>query len=289
MTSKLPPVSGARFWQVFRSTGLLHADLGRTESSLIDNPRALIAHVLGAEANFIRPEKVETPVAASSVLGEAPVYVTSPSSYFPPHLLVYLMPQKASADTKIWCLDSWYLLQDAENRSPDLYANLFSRLRVMRFERAAWVAPTFSVRNDCLIFAQPPRLGEKDKIGERVKSWTTHREPAEITLGPGEMLVVDNHRFAHRVDASNAGAGLEIYAVWTERGATTPSDKHMAAARQFRHKLDAAFPEDAQALRIRFGLADCSLDDYIRASVSTPPRMEHLMSTYQRVFQALQA
>lgn len=289
MTSKLPPISGARFWQVFRSTGLLHADLGSTESSLIDNPRALIAHLLGAEANFIRPEKVEVPDAASSVLGEAPVYVTSPSSYFPAHLLVYLVPQKASAEAKIGCLDSWYLLQDAQNRSPDLYANLFGRLRVMRFERAAWVAPTFSVRNDCLIFAQPPRLGEKDKIGERVKSWTTHREPAHFTLGPGEMLVVDNHRFAHRVDASNAGAGLEVYAVWTERGATTASDPHLAAARHFRRKLDAAFPADAQALRMRFGLVDCSLDDYIRASVGTPARMEDLMATYRRVFQVLQA
>lgn len=256
----------------------MHADLGSTGSSLIDDPRALIAHVLGVEANFIRPERVE-----------APTYVTSPSSYFPPHLLVYLVPEQALAVAKIGFLDSWNLLHDAENRSPDLYANLFQRLRVMRFERAAWIAPTFSVRHDCLIFAQPPRLGEKDKIGARVKSWTAMREPIEVTLRPGEMLVVDNHRFAHRVDASNATAGLEIYSVWTDQGATSPHDKHLAAAKRFRNTLEAAFPPDAQALRLRFGLADGPLADYLKASVGPPIKMEELMATYKQVFQALQA
>lgn len=289
MTGKLSPISGVRFWKEFRSTGLLHADLGSTGCALIDDPRALIAHLLGAEAHFIRPEKVEAPSRASSVLGEAPTYLTSPSSYFPPHLLVYLMPQTAPAAAKLGFLDSWNLLQDAENRSPDLYANLFQRLRVMRFDRAAWVAPTFSVRNDCLIFAQPRRLGEKDKVGERVKSWTTVREPVDITLGPGEMLVVDNHRFAHRAEAASALAGLEIYSVWTDRGATRPDDKYLAAARRFRSTLDAVFPADAASLRLRFGLADCSLDDYLKAAVGAPTKLEELMVTYKQVFQALQA
>jgi len=105
----------------------------------------------------------------------------------------------SNAKLVLHLLDSWLLLQEAEKRSADFYLNLFNRIRIMRYEKAAFIAPTFSTINDRLIFTQPPKIGEKDKIGERVKNWVSNRDPFEVEVFPGEILVIDNHRYAKKI------------------------------------------------------------------------------------------
>jgi hypothetical protein len=289
MIEKFTQINGARFWREFQSTGLLLTRLGEVEASLTDDPRALIEHVTGGETVFIRPDKLEASSEKTSqnVLGEELVYVTSPSSYFPPHLQFYILPEGVSASLKLYFLDSWNLLQDSENRSADLYSALFNRIRMMRFAKSAWLAPTFSVRNNCLIFATPPKLGERDKIGERVKNWLNNREPIEVELVPGEMLIVDNHRFARRLDSNSNVQGAEAYSVWTENFTSRPNAKHLLAAKAFQNKLASVFPFESESLKLRFGLSDCKLDDYIRASNETPIRMDELMPIYKKIFELL--
>jgi hypothetical protein len=139
-----------------------------------------------------------------------------------------------------------------------------------------------------LIFAQPPLLGQKDKMGERVRSWTGNREPIEIELNPGEMIVIDNHRFAHCIDPSGSLDGAESYSTWIDRQITKPNDTHIKAARDFQNKIAALHPfENSDTMKLRLGLMDCKLEDYIRASLNNSMSMDELMKAYKQLFDLL--
>jgi hypothetical protein len=294
MTEKFSPISGSRFWREFHATGCIHADMGDKVISQIDDPRAWIEHTLGGATNFIRPEVLKRPKAEESgtvdnTTATNTEYATAASSHFPPHLQMFIVPPDSEAKLTLQLLDSWVLLQEAENRSADFYLNLFNRIRVMRYEKAAFLAPTFSTINGKLIFAQPPKLGEKDKLGERVKNWVSNREPTEIEISAGEMLVIDNHRYAKRICDGSLLEGVESYSVWTEQITNHPNEKHLALAKEFKTKLGEVFPTDAEKTKMRFGLLDKPIDDYIRAFLDTPTRLDELMPIYKQVFNELYA
>lgn len=288
MTEKLSPISGSRFWREFRATGCIHADISETVISQLDDPRAWIEHTLGSTSNFIRPENFKRPkTEVPEGEGNTPTFATAPSSHFPPHLQLFIVPPGGEAKLVLELLDSWALLQEAENRSADFYLNLFNRIRVMRYEKAAFIAPTFSTINGRLIFSHPLKLGEKDKIGERVKNWVSNREPIVIEVSAGEMLIIDNHRYAKRISEKSLLDGVESYSVWTEQVTNHPDDKHLALAKEFKANLGKVFPTDVEKTMLRFGLLDKPLDDYIRAFLDTPTRLEELMPIYKQVFNEL--
>lgn len=288
MTEKLTPISGSRFWREFHEAGRIHADMGETVTSQLDDPRAWIEHTLGGTTNFIRPENFKRPKSeVPEAEGSTPTFATAPSSHFPPHLQLFIVPPDSEAKLVLELLDSWALLQEAENRSADFYLNLFNRIRVMRFEKAAFIAPTFSTINGRLIFAHPPKLGEKDKIGERVKNWASNREAMEIEVLAGEMLIIDNHRYAKRISEKSVLDGVESYSVWTEKITNNPNEKHLALAKKFKVNLGKVFPTDAEKTMLRFGLLNKPLDDYIRAFLDTPTRLDELMPIYKQVFNDL--
>jgi hypothetical protein len=290
MTEKHTPISGARFWREFHATGIVHADMGEVIASHLDDPRAWIEHTLGGTTNFIRPENFKRP-KTEQVEDESntPTFATAPSSHFPPHLQLFIVPPDSEAKLVLELLDSWALLQEAENRSADFYLNLFNRIRVMRYEKAAFIAPTFSTINGKLIFSHPPKLGEKDKIGERVKNWASNREPTEIELSAGEILIIDNHRFAKRISEKSVLDGVESYSVWTEQVTNHPNEKHVTLAKEFKNNLAKVFHPNSEKIMLRFGLLDSPLDDYIRAFLETPTRLDELMPIYKQVFNELYA
>lgn len=290
MTEKHTPISGARFWREFHATGIVHSDMGEVIASHLDDPRAWIEHTLGGTTNFIRPENFKRP-KTEQVEGESntPTFATAPSSHFPPHLQLFIVPQNSEAKLVLELLDSWALLQEAENRSADFYLNLFNRIRVMRYEKAAFIAPTFSTINGKLIFSHPPKLGEKDKIGERVKNWASNREPTEIELSAGEILIIDNHRFSKRISEKSVLDGVESYSVWTEQVTNHPNEKHVTLAKEFKNNLAKVFPQNSEKIMLRFGLLDRPLDDYIRAFLDTPTRLDELMPIYKQLFNDLYA
>lgn len=294
MIEKFSPLSRSRFWRDFHATGCVHAEIGEAVTSQIDDPRAWIEHTLGGASNFIRTEilkrpKTEEANAEANVPAIGAEYATAASSHFPPHLQMFIVPPNSEAKLTLQLLDSWVLLQEAENRSADFYLNLFNRIRVMRYEKAAFLAPTFSTINGRLIFAQPPKLGDKDKLGERVKNWVSNREPLEIELSAGEMLIIDNHRYAKKISEKSILDGVESYSVWTEQVTNHPNEKHLALAKAFKIKLGEVFPTDAEKTMMRFGLLDKPLDDYIRAFLDTPTRLDELMPIYKQVFNELYA
>jgi hypothetical protein len=290
MTEKHTPISGARFWREFHATGIVRADMGEVIASHLDDPRAWIEHTLGGTTNFIRPENFKRPKTEQAE-GESnkPTFATAPSSHFPPHLQLFIVPHDSEAKLVLELLDSWALLEEAENRSADFYLNLFNRIRVMRYEKAALIAPTFSAINGKLIFSHPPKLGEKDKIGERVKNWASNREPAEIEISDGEMLIIDNHRFAKRISEKSVLNAIESYSVWTEQVTNYPNEKHVTLAKEFKNNLAKVFPPNSEKIMLRFGLLDRPLDDYIRAFLDTPTRLDELMPIYKQVFNELYA
>jgi hypothetical protein len=290
MMEKFTPISGSRFWREFHATGCIHADMGETVASQLDDPRTWIEHTLGGTTNFIRPESFKRPkTEVAEVESSTPTFATAPSSHFPPHLQLFIVPPRSEAKLVLELLDSWALLQEAENRSADFYLNLFNRIRVMRYEKAAFIAPTFSTINGRLIFSHPPKLGEKDKIGERVKNWATNREPTEIEVSAGEILIIDNHRYAKRNSEKSILDGVESYSVWTEQITNHPNEKHLALAKEFKVNLSKVFPVDTKKTMLRFGLLDKPLDDYIRAFLDTPTRLDELMPIYKQVFNELYA
>jgi hypothetical protein len=292
MIEKFSPISGSRFWREFHATGFIHADMGDTVISKMDDPRAWIEHTIGEASNFIRPEslkRLKTEESNADIHAHAPnvEYATAASSHFPPHLQMFIVPPGSDAKLTLQLLDSWALLQEAENRSADFYLNLFNRIRVMRYEKAAFIAPTFSIINGRLIFAQPPKLGEKDKLGERVKNWVSNREPMEVEISAGEMLILDNHRYAKKIRENSILDTVESYSVWTEQITNHPNEKHIALAQKFKTKLGEIFPTEDAKTMIRFGLLDSPLDDYIRAFLDTPTRLDALMPIYRQVFNDL--
>jgi hypothetical protein len=255
----------------------------------MDNPRAWIEHTLGVAANFIRSENLmhATLEPAKGDAG-APPYTTSPSSHFPPHLQMFIVPPDGEGKLLLDVLDSWTLLQEAATRSADFYMNLFSRIRIMRHNKAAFIAPTFSTINDRLIFAHGSRVGERDKIGERVNNWASNREAIRIEVGAGEMLVIDNHRYAKRIRCGSMLDGVESYSVWTDEITNHPEKKHLELAKNFKRKLREVMPNDTEEKTMfRFGLAERPLDDYVRAFLNTPSRLEELMPIYKHVFDEL--
>jgi hypothetical protein len=51
MMEKFTPISGSRFWREFHATGCIHADMGETVASQLDDPRTWIEHTLGGTTN----------------------------------------------------------------------------------------------------------------------------------------------------------------------------------------------------------------------------------------------
>jgi hypothetical protein len=285
---KVTPIAGSRFWREFHVEGCVHADMSETVASQLEDPRAWIEHTLGGTTNFIRPENLKRPQTDDVETQESTrTFATAPSSHFPPNLQLFIVPPDSEAKLILELLDSWTLLQEAENRSADFYLNLFGRIRIMRFEKSAFIAPTFSTINGRLIFVQPPKLGEKDKMGERVQNWVSNREPTQLQVMPGEMLMVDNHRYAKKINAQSRLEGVESYSVWTEQVTSHPAEKHLVLAKKFKEKLIKVFPVDDEKMLMRFGLAEKPLGDYVRAFLDTPTRFEELMPIYKQVFNEL--
>ena len=290
MIEKHGPLSGQRYWRAFHEVGCIHAAVGASVAASLEHPATWIGQMMGSSPVQVRTERVPRPqVPVGGLPDSGTGFTTSPSSHFPPHLQVFIVPPGSESRLEVEVLDSWNLLRDAETRSIDFYRNLFDRIRMMRFEKSVFIAPTFSTIEGRLIFSNPPILGERDKIGERVTHWMANREPHRIELCAGEMLVLDNHRFAKRTRPQGPIDDVQAYAIWTECETNQPEEEHLERARSFKQRLAHVFPtEDVQTM-LRFGLLDKPLEDYLQSVQQALSQLEAVRSVYRHVCEALYA
>jgi hypothetical protein len=288
MIDKHGPLSGPRFWREFHAGGCIHAAAVSSISASLEHPAAWIGQMMGTVPVKVRTERVPRPREPEGGLPDAGTgFTTAASSHFPPHMQVFVVPPDSESRLEIEILDSWTLLREAETRSVDFYRNLFDRIRMMRFEKSVFIAPTFSTITGRLIFSHPPILGERDKIGERVTHWMANRDPHRVELCAGEVLVIDNHRFAKRTRLLGPINGVHAYAIWTDRETNQPEEKHLELARSFKQRLAHVFPSEDVATMLRFGLLDRPLEEYLQSVQQAFSQLETVRTVYRQVFEAL--
>lgn len=281
-----PYLSGSRLFRALDRNGavLMEAPPLTEDLTLEAMPR----HVAGAAAFRAGANAVLLPPSRAQASADTSAYSTLANPIFPPPVRGIYLPPDAPSPLAVDLLDSWNLLTESATRSADFHGNLFSRLRMMRFQKSVWIAPTFSIRAGNFIFAQPGRIGPKDKIGERVNNWFANRSGVRVEVAPGQVLLLNNHRFGCRVQG-NSGACYQSWQIWTRDAfSPPPGEQDLELADAFRRKLKTVVESETGPSAPLFGHADASPEDLLRGAQPASRSPEEVLAAFKRVFLALE-
>jgi hypothetical protein len=251
------------------------------------NMGAMPRDVVGEAAFRAAAQANSTQVTPREAVADISDYSTISNPMFPPSVRGFYVAPSAPEAVTVDLLDSWNLLTESATRSAEFHANLFSRLRLMRFPQSVWIAPTFSVRAGSLIFAQPSRIGTRDKIGERVNNWFANRAAVRVPVEPGQVLLLNNHRFACRVLAG-AVVPYQAWNIWMKLPFASPDEEHMALAQAFRERLKVAVDSEAPSSAALFGSIEGSPEELLKNTKLATQSPEDGLAAFKRVFLALE-
>jgi gamma-butyrobetaine dioxygenase len=207
--------------------------LGREARARVDQPWTFAAALLGA-----RPAMVERqPIAAvphgrsyASTAGETPLH--SDSQRFagrPPRLQVMLCARAARRGGATTLIDTRALLREIRDADPPLHAALRRDERRIPFVFGDVTGPTVDGLAGEAWFTHSP-MPPRDELGEWLAPWLRRAPRIVLTLAPGELLVVDNHRMLHGRTAFTGARAFIRLLIWpAPDAARSPAQRRLDA------------------------------------------------------------
>jgi len=198
-----------------------------------------------AEHQPIKPVPQGRSFASTTV--ETPLHTDS--QFFrgaPPdvQLLVCLRQAKEGGEPTLF--DGFALLDRIAAADPDFYRALFFVQRTIPFVFGDVHGPTIALRRGRLSFAHSPVSREVDAIHARLSSLLAASPWLEISLRPGDLLVVDNRRMLHgRRAFSDLSRELCRVLCWLRSPLPEP-DKHRKTAEEAARTLGLALEPKAE-------------------------------------------
>ena len=225
-------------------------------------PMAAMTRLLGAA-----PLKVNT-VAVTPVPGRRSIVESSLDGrlhvdaypMLSPDLVVMSCYQQSEGGGESVFVDAWETLGAIRQEEPELYAQLFLTCRQFRFPAYNVFSPTFSLRQDFLMCHHATFPGEGDEIGARFQAWVDRTPKIAFKLEPGDLYIINNHRFLHGRTRFFGERRLQRLQAWTETPLGAPEPYVEAARLAHAWRMETA-PQGAHWVRKRFGLARASVDE----------------------------
>jgi hypothetical protein len=188
-----------------------------------EDPWRLAARLLAARPQMVERQPIH-PVPGgrsfASTAGDTPLH--SDSQRFagrPPHVQAMLCTRAARRGGATTLLDTRALLEEISIDDPALHADLHRRERTIPFVSGPLIGPTVVRDHDHTWFTHSPSP-PRDEIGERLAPWLRRAAPISVTLAPGELLIVDNHRMLHGRTAFTGPRAFVRLLIWPAISAT---------------------------------------------------------------------
>lgn len=221
-------------------------------------PWAFAERLLGARPLLVERQPIKAvPGGRSFASSSAATPLHTDSQSFagaPPAVQIMACVRPAARGGGCLLLDTWPLLSSIQRADPELFRALFTEHRRIPFVFGDFFGPTVSLRGGALVFTHAPRAPAEDAIAARLARWLDASPPIELSLGPTEILVVDNRRMLHGRRAFEGGPREFVrLLVWLASPLASPRAFHALAAEvaEATSRRLAAAPE---ALRRRLGL-----------------------------------
>ncbi|MGK4006505.1 TauD/TfdA family dioxygenase [Sorangium sp. So ce1036] len=151
-------------------------------------------------------------------------------------------------------LDTWPLLAAIERADPELFRALFTVYRRIPFVFGDVFGPTMALRDGALAFTHAPVAPPGDAVAARLARFIDASRPIELSLGPSDLLVVDNRRMLHGRRAFEGGP-RELVRLLVWMGTTLPSPRaYHALAAEIAGAASRRMAAAPEATRRRLGL-----------------------------------
>ncbi|MGH8032263.1 MAG: TauD/TfdA family dioxygenase [Luteimonas sp.] len=229
---------------------------------LVAQPMAAMTQLLGAA-----PLKVNT-VAVTPVPGRRSIVESSLDGrlhvdaypMLSPDLVVMSCYQQSEGGGESVFVDAWETLSAIRKEAPELYAELFLTCRQFRFPAYNVFSPTFSLRQDFLMCHHATFPGEGDEIGARFQAWVDCTRKIAFKLEPGDLYIINNHRFLHGRTRFFGERRLQRLQAWTDRSLAAPEAFVEAARLAYGWRTETA-TQTPKWIKQRFGLTRASVDE----------------------------
>lgn len=172
----------------------------------------------------------------------------------PPAVQILVCVRPAERGGSSLLLDTWPLLAAIERADPELFRALFTVYRRIPFVFGDFFGPTVSLRNGALVFTHAPVVPPGDAVAARLARFIDASRPIELSLGPSDILVVDNRRMLHGRRAFEGGAReLVRLLVWTATMLPSPP-AYRALATEVAEAASRRLAGAPESTRRRLGL-----------------------------------
>ncbi|WP_434046442.1 MULTISPECIES: TauD/TfdA family dioxygenase [Sorangium] len=223
-------------------------------------PWGFAERLLGARPLLVERQPIKAvPGGRSFAASSAAAPLHTDSQCFagaPPAVQIMACVRPAERGGGCLLRDGWALLATIERDDPELFRALFTVHRRIPFVFGDVFGPTVSLRDGALALTHAPIVPPGDAIAARLARFVeaSGREVIELSLGAGDILVVDNRRMLHGRRAFEGGAREFVrLLVWT--GAKLPSPRaYNALAAQVAEDAARRLAAAPEATRRRLGL-----------------------------------
>ncbi|WP_437638170.1 TauD/TfdA family dioxygenase [Sorangium sp. So ce854] len=223
-------------------------------------PWSFAERLLGARPRLVERQPIKAvPGGRSFAASSAAAPLHTDSQRFagaPPAVQIMACVRPAERGGGCLLLDGWALLATVERADPGLFRALFTVYRRIPFVFGDFYGPTVSLRDGALAFTHAPVVPPGDAIAARLARFVeaSQRELIELSLGAGDILVVDNRRMLHGRRAFEGGPReLVRLLAWTEAALPSPP-AYRAVAAQVAEAASRRLAGAPEATRRRLGL-----------------------------------
>ncbi|MFO0631716.1 MAG: hypothetical protein U0168_02565 [Nannocystaceae bacterium] len=238
--------------------GFAIVELGELAAVRLAQPWLLVDALLGepplvVEVQPIRPVAGARSFAASS----APAPLHSDSQLWrgrPPELQLTVCLRPADDGGASLLLDAWQWLAQLQRDAPALALQLLTRPRVMPFVFGDVLGATAALRGERPCFTLTPQPRADDAVAAALGAALEHAPRRRVVLGPGQALVLDNHRMLHgREGFSDPRRVLARVLAWLEQP-LSPAPAWSPAAAEVADRTRRALAAASPSLQRGFGI-----------------------------------
>ncbi|WP_437280871.1 TauD/TfdA family dioxygenase [Sorangium sp. So ce375] len=240
-----------------RGFSVLRGDAALAPEEAARAPWGFAERLLGARPLLVERQPIKAvPGGRSFASSSAAAPLHTDSQCFagaPPATQIMACVRPAERGGGCLLLDGWALLSTIERADPELFRALFTVHRRIPFVFGDFFGPTVSLRGGALALTHAPVVPPGDAIAARLARFVEASRPIELSLGPADILVVDNRRMLHGRRAFEGAREFVRLLVWMEARLPSPPVFHALAAQvaEASSRRLAAAPE---ATRRRLGL-----------------------------------
>ncbi|WP_437908307.1 TauD/TfdA family dioxygenase [Sorangium sp. So ce327] len=219
-----------------RGFSVLRGDAALAPEEAARAPWSFAERLLGARPLLVERQPIKAvPGGRSFAASSAAAPLHTDSQCFagaPPAVQIMACVRPAERGGGCLLLDGWPLLSAIERADPGLFRALFTVYRRIPFVFGDFFGPTVSLRGGALALTHAPVVPPGDALAARLARFieASRREVIELSLGPADILVVDNRRMLHGRRAFEGAREFVRLLVWTEARLPSPPAYNALAA-----------------------------------------------------------